>query len=178
MSHSASSLLVSFIALYPKLLMRARYRLGGGAEAEDLVQELYLRIAQRRPEHPVAHPQAYLHRAMDHLVHDHIRAEGRRPATLPPEPQSAAAPPPDAAAPDPGADVETRIDAARRLSCLGAALRALPPRQRQALTLARIEHLPHAEIARRMDISPSAVEKLIAKALRRCRLALSELEDR
>jgi len=43
----------------------------------------------------------------------------------------------------------------------------LPVRTRQAFRLHKLEDLTHAEVAQRMGISKSAVEKHIMRALRR-----------
>jgi RNA polymerase sigma-70 factor (ECF subfamily) len=57
-------------------------------------------------------------------------------------------------------------DLLRRLQ---TALAELPEAQRRVLALKRVEGLSHAEIARRTGLSPAAIEKNLARGLRRLR---------
>jgi RNA polymerase sigma-70 factor (ECF subfamily) len=57
------------------------------------------------------------------------------------------------------------LDAEQRLSELREALNAINPRTCQAFFLHRVEGLSYAQIAEHFDISVSAVEKHIAKAM-------------
>jgi RNA polymerase sigma factor (sigma-70 family) len=50
-----------------------------------------------------------------------------------------------------------------------AALDELPPKCREVLMLARVHGLEHKEIAQRMGVSVSLVEKYQLRALRHCR---------
>jgi RNA polymerase sigma factor (sigma-70 family) len=59
------------------------------------------------------------------------------------------------------------IQAQEQLERLEAALEMLPEDEREAIALARIARLPHAEIAKRMDRSVGAVRQLLGRALRR-----------
>lgn len=160
-------LAAQFVALYPRLLARIRARLPVPSDAEDLLQDLYLRLHRLpRDAAPVTEPRAYLTRAADHIAIDHLRAAARRPAQETPGEDLPLARP----------SVDRQIDGRRRLQRLEDSLRALPPRQREAILLARIEGLSHAEIATRMGITRSAVEKLMIKALARCRRDLADFE--
>jgi len=61
---------------------------------------------------------------------------------------------------------------AARLDGLGAALMALPERQRMAVVLRHIEGLANPEIAEIMDVGVEAVESLTARGKRALRTAL------
>ena len=63
-------------------------------------------------------------------------------------------------------DICCAVEEARRIE---AALRALPPKARQAFVLARFEELGYAEIAERLGVSVSMVRKYMAQALAACR---------
>lgn len=54
------------------------------------------------------------------------------------------------------------------------ALNALPPRARQVVILRRFENLTYLQIAARLGISVSAVEKHMARAMAALRLDLVE----
>ena len=58
------------------------------------------------------------------------------------------------------------LSARQRLVKLMASLESLPPRMREAFKLHKLEGLSHAETARSMGISISAVEKHISGALK------------
>lgn len=60
---------------------------------------------------------------------------------------------------------------------LREALRRLPAPYREALELARLEGLPIEEVAARMDRSPGAVKKLLARGLRELRKRFGETES-
>src|SRR5690606_27770423 len=55
-------------------LMRFLESHGAGDAAEDLFQELWIRVTQR-PSGPVGNPLAYLYRAANNLMVDRYRAE-------------------------------------------------------------------------------------------------------
>lgn len=151
------------VRLYPRLLARMRYRLGGRGDAEDLVQDLYLRLRGVSQETAVRKPEAYVFQAADHLVVEQFRKNRHTKQEL------------DADLADGSPSVEQAIDGRRRLDALRAAVEALPQRQREAFVMAKFHGLGQDEIARRMGISRSAVEKLLVKALARCRAAVEEL---
>jgi RNA polymerase sigma-70 factor (ECF subfamily) len=58
------------------------------------------------------------------------------------------------------------------LDCILAALEQLPPRTRHAFVLHRFENMTYAEIALRMGVTRSGVEKLIMRALSQLMAAL------
>ena len=66
-----------------------------------------------------------------------------------------------------------RLDQQQRLRQLARALEGLPPRRREALILHRFEGLSQSQVAERMGISLSMVEKHIAAALLHCRQQLT-----
>lgn len=147
------------LRIYPQLLSRLRRTVT--VDAEDVLHELYLRLARLPPGAEIRRPRAYLVRAAQRLVIDRHRQAGRTDGLAE-----------DVV--DAGPTVEHRIDAARKLRRLRAAVERLPPRQREAFVLARFHHLGHAEIAGRMGITVSGVEKLLVKALARCRAAVED----
>ena len=62
--------------------------------------------------------------------------------------------------------LEDVIDARQRLSHLRAVVAELPQRTRQVFVLHRIEELTYGEVAARLGISESSVQKHLARALR------------
>ncbi len=65
---------------------------------------------------------------------------------------------------DPAAGTDEMMEANERQAALAGALRALPARQRAAMTLVYDEGLSGAEAARTLGLSAKAVERLLARA--------------
>lgn len=140
-------------------------RAGSAAAAEDLAQELYLKLATRDRSAPVANPMALLYRMALNLMLDRARGESRAAAR-------------DTAwrqvahtelggvevADDPPADEAAA--SAQRLRLLVAAVQDLPPQAGRAFRLHKLEGLSHAETARAMGLSVKAVEKHVSAALK------------
>ena len=64
-----------------------------------------------------------------------------------------------------------------RFDRLQEALKKLSPDHRQVILLARIEGLPMAQIAERMNRSPKAVHQLLWRALQNLRTTFGETES-
>jgi RNA polymerase sigma factor (sigma-70 family) len=133
-------------------------RRGASAEeAEDLVQEAFLKFETYRQGAEVLQPDGFVVRAALNLAIDAGRRKGRSPYSpkAVEEFQFAdSAPGPD--------EVVLGRD---RLQRLRQGLEALKPRTRDMLLAQRLEGLSYAEIARREGVSVSAVEKQIARAV-------------
>lgn len=146
----------------------AWYMLGDRMEAEDVVQEAFLRLHKKLPdwrfgEAPVA---AWLHRVAGNLCIDRHRV--RRPAGLDDVPDHVAAGPGEAAR-DRQLDQSVQV---RR------ALDTLPPRQRAAIVLVHYQGHSHTEAAAVLDVTVHAVESLLGRARRHLRDVLApDLDD-
>jgi RNA polymerase sigma-70 factor (ECF subfamily) len=68
-----SGLSAVLIANRAPLLRFLRAR-GAGDDAEDIMQELWLKVDRLEAEGPIADPRAYLFRMADNLMHDRVRA--------------------------------------------------------------------------------------------------------
>lgn len=142
-----------------------RARLGAQADVEDLLQDLYLKVSGAGSDPDVRDPRAWLYRAASNLMLDRLRST-RRAAMR------------DGAwrrvshVEGPVEDVHDAPDAERvvagreRLAVVVAALEALPPRTQQVFRLHKFEGLSYAEVATRLAISRSSVEKHMMDALR------------
>ena len=149
-----------------ELLRYFRVRLRSPEAAEDVVQEIYLKLVRRPPE-AVENPTAFLYRLGTNVMLDQIKLERRvqrratawREATLETDGGGAAAseaPPADRA-----------LAARERLSLILATVDEMPEPVRKAFRLHKLEGLTHAETAARMGVSRSSVEKYIMTALKR-----------
>ncbi len=136
------------------------------AEAEDLVQETLLRVAQRWPRvREMDQPAAYGRRILVNLAIDGSKRRSHRRHELEP----AARVPPDAH-PDEGATgafgaIDVRAE-------LLTALGLLPPRQRAVLVLRYFEDLSEAQTAETLGCSLGTVKSTASRGLARLRGAL------
>lgn len=138
--------------------------LGSHAEAEDVAQEVFLRAWQQAPQwRPgAARFATWLHRVAVNLCLDRLRR--RREVGL----DSAGDPPGDDL--HPGSALQRRAVADR----VGAALAALPERQRTAIVLCHFQELGNVEAAAVMEIGVEAVESLLARGRRKLRALLAD----
>jgi RNA polymerase sigma-70 factor (ECF subfamily) len=136
--------------------------------AADLVQDLYLRI-ERAVNLPVGSGAArlWLFRVAANLAADHVKLQTRRAELL----RGALAP---FLADVPMRSPEDCALDTDEIARLQSALTVLPSRSSEILYLSRIEGLTHTEIAKRLRISKSSVEKHVIRALRHCRQALQD----
>lgn len=149
----------------PNLVRFFAARLGSSAAAEDLAQELYLRIAGLSADEDILSPMALLYRMGSNLMLDRLRRERRAAVREGAWLASATTRLGDEEIHDePPAD--EALAARQRLALLLRELEALPPRMRRAFQLHKLEGLSHLETARAMGISVSAVEKHISGALK------------
>jgi len=156
---AASGLAAAYRAHRAQLLRLLTARLGSAADAEDALQDLWLRVAAN-PQPELANPVGYLMRMANNLATDRRIAAHRR-AML--ETDWAASG--DVATDRPSAERELLArDALRHADTVIA---AMPERMRIAYRLFRIDQVPQRVIAVRLGISVSAVEKLLQRAYRR-----------
>ena len=134
------------------LLRRGRSR----HDAEDLVQEAWIRLAGYSQHRGVEKPEAFLMQVALNLSVDAYRATQARGEEVVLD---------DVAlvdfTPSPDAVLLARERVARLSACLGR----LTDRSQQIIIANRVEGLTYDEIAQRYGLSASTVEKHIAKAL-------------
>ncbi|MES2043900.1 MAG: RNA polymerase sigma factor [Pseudomonadota bacterium] len=157
-SAAESGLKAVFLAERPMLARLLSARLGGPDDAEDALQDMWLKLDQF-VDRPVADPAAYLFRMAANLAADRRLSAVRRGArdTGWVETQSEA---------DDIPDIERTLIARERLRQVQAALAALPERTQMAFRMFRLEGRPQREIGAELGISVSGVEKLLQRAYR------------
>jgi RNA polymerase sigma-70 factor (ECF subfamily) len=131
---------------------------GAGDAAEDLLQELWLRIGER-PVGPVANPLSYLYRAANNLIIDRHRAE--RQARLRDKSWTEAYAG-EEAAPEPSA--ETALISREEWQRMNEALAALGERPAHCLRRFRLDGVPQKDIANELGVSLSTVESDLRRA--------------
>jgi RNA polymerase sigma factor (sigma-70 family) len=125
--------------------------------ARDLTQEVYLRLGRAGGDGTIENPRALVFRIAANLATDHVRVQGRR-AELLQEANGLLWDQEDEISP------ERQILAKDELARIGAALSALPERTRRVFYLNRFEGETQSEIARRLGISRTSVEKHMRRA--------------
>lgn len=153
----------------PTLLRFLRAR-GAGGDAEDLLQELWIR-AESGSSEPISDPLAYLFRTANNLMLDRIRANARRGKR---EEAWAQTESPLGSGPVENPSPERMVMAREQLKMVEEALAELGERTTWIFRRFRIEGAGQRQIATELGISLSAVEKHLQKAYR----ALIDLQKR
>lgn len=162
-ARAARGLEAVYLAHRPALLRFLRAR-GAGDAAEDLVQELWLKVS-RATAGPIADPLSYLYRAANNLMisrHRSAERTGRREESW------------NEAISDTAAHTgETALAARQEIAHAEQRLRALGERVLRVFVMFRVDGLPQREIAGTLGVSLSSVEKDLQRAYR----ALADLRS-
>ncbi len=132
------------------------------SDVDDLVQECYLRILRARKHVPIRSSKAFLFTIARNAAHDLRR---RRVVANPVVFEETAD---SCTLQDNRPGVADSVCHQQELALLAEAIRELPERCREVFLLRKIQELPQKEIARRLGISESTVETLVAKGAVRC----------
>ena len=133
-------------------------RLRDGADVEDLTQEVFARLLKRAELGEIANIEGYLFHTAANLLRERARKAARRPGDTP----------------DIDADLADSVEAfsperillgREAYARMVEALQELPERARTIFVLNRFEELSAAEIARRLGVSVSTVEKDMMRAI-------------
>ncbi len=141
--------------------------------AADLVQESYARVlAVQHSGQAVLDVRALLYHTARNLVIDHYRrAKVRHHDHLDVIPEDQNPPTPQHLQP------EEALASQQVIRAYVAAIKALPPRCREAFVLHVFDELSHAQIARHMGISVSMVEKHVVRGMVACKLCQRRLQE-
>jgi len=151
----------------PKMLTVARRMLGNQAEAEDAVQDAFLKLWTHaaRWEPGRALFETWLYRVVLNKCYDRLR---RKPTAKLDEAAEIADPAPQADQLLQGSAVAQEIE---------AALAELPERQRAAIVLCHYQDCGNIEAAEILGISVEALESLLSRGRRTLRARLGHLKD-
>jgi len=135
---------------------------GSPADAEDLLQETFLRVWRKADSYQPGRVKAgtWMHRIAHNLSIDRIRKR-RGESQLP-----------DVA--DTSVDMETSQIASQEWRRVEATIARLPENQRAALLLCQLQGFSNAEAAHILKLNVRAVESLLARARRALKMTLLE----
>jgi RNA polymerase sigma-70 factor (ECF subfamily) len=157
--HAEEAALAALVSQYAGTLYRVAYSvLRNSADAEDAVQEAFLRVLRHRDTlHEVRDQRVWLIRIVWNVVLDRKRRMKTRPETD------------DVAElarvlPASGLDAEERAAAAQHHAHVLSCVEQLPAKERQVLMLSAFEELTSVEIASVLDITESSVRSRLFRA--------------
>jgi RNA polymerase sigma-70 factor (ECF subfamily) len=160
---------------FEELVARFQHRLiavlhhvvGNAEEAEDLAQEVFLRVYRARKKYrPRSKFSTWLFTIANNLALNALRARQRKPAvrfqlhdsgSLGPRPA-------EQLVRDPGSGPMQRIQKEELAALIRQALEGLNERQRVAVVLNKFEDMNYAEIAEVMKLTVKAVKSLLSRA--------------
>lgn len=136
-------------------------------DMDDLVQESYVRLIRAREAGKVSHAKAYLFTTARNAALDFFRR--RKIVSI-----EAVGDMQDSTVLDDRPGVADAVGRQQELDLLAEAVRDLPERCRQTLTLRLLYGLSHKEIAAELKVSEHTVKAQLAKGMRRCTLYFEE----
>lgn len=138
--------------------------LGNASEAEDITQEVFLRLWTHadRFNPKASRLSTWLHNIAHNLCIDHFRKH-RRIVDGEPDPNIAG-----------GDEPDTQVMASMDADYISEAMIQLPERQRSAIVMCHYQGLSNKEAADILDVSVDALESLLARGRRNLKTLLSQ----
>lgn len=148
----------------PRLLRLSLRLLGNASDAEEVVQEAFMKVWTKAElwDSTRGQPEAWIYSICTNVCLDRLRRPKHTVAW------EVGFDPPD---PTPG--TEARLEAEARDRLIADAIAALPDRQRAAIVLTYQEGHSNAQVAELLEMSVSALEAVLVRARRTLRARLS-----
>lgn len=161
-----------------RLVSVMNHLIGNAEEAEDLAQEVFLRVYKARKKYrPRSKFSTWLFTIANNLALNQIRSRQRKPI-VPLRTARDSGPlgarPAEQLVHDPGTGPVQRIQKDELAQRIRDALDSLNERQRMAVVLNKFEDMGYAEIAEVMELSTKAVKSLLSRARMNLRAALED----
>jgi RNA polymerase sigma-70 factor (ECF subfamily) len=151
-----------------RLLTVLEHLVGNREQAEDLAQEVFVRVFKARHRYePEAKFSTWLFTIANNIASNALRSRNRRREVGVPEGNGADSTPlslDQLAKAASGAQPTRRLDKVEQAEMVRSAVAALSERQRMALLLAKFEGMSYQDIAQTMDLSVQAIKSLLSRA--------------
>lgn len=150
-----------------RLLSVLEHAVGRRGQAEDLVQEVFLRVFRARKRYqPGAKFSTWLFTIANNLASNSQRSRSRRKEVNIASAGSTTSLQPleGMAIAESGLMPTRQVDASERGAVVRAAIQSLSDRQRMALLLCKFEEMSYVEIAETMELTVPAVKSLLSRA--------------
>ncbi|HEY5754491.1 MAG TPA: RNA polymerase sigma factor [Steroidobacter sp.] len=130
-------------------------------DVEDITQETIVRALQAEKERQIDDPRAFLFGVAKNIVYKDLQRRSRFITEFVDDAVT------DAALPD-TPSLDEQLDARQRMILFWQAVATLPPQCQKVFVMCRVMGQSHKEIAARLGISISTVEKHVAAGFKRC----------
>ena len=163
----ASDFKQRFLPYHRRLYRVAFQQLGNVQDAEDMVQEAYLKLWQRRNELPpdIANLEAYCVTLVKHLCYDKMRLRQPEEDERPPEELALAE------STNLAYEVELKDEANHVMKLIGQ----LPEQQKQIMQMRDVEELPYEEIEKTTGLTSVNIRVLLSRARKKIREQFLEI---
>jgi len=139
-------------------------------DIEDVAQEAYLRAYVAEQQKEIEQPKAYLFRIARNLALTKLTRKSEKITDYIEECGASVVL-------EYGATADSEVEAQESFGIYCEAVAALPQKCRQVYLLRKVHGLRHKEIAERMSLSVSSVEKYLLRGVLACKAAVQEQED-
>ena len=133
------------------------------SDLDDIVQETFLRGFAAETRRPIKEPKAYLYRIARNIALDKARRNSLVPMDSLEDSGGSSL-----ILDENQAMADERLDGQRKLALFAEAVAHLPLQCRKAFLMRHVEGFPYKQIATRMNISVSTVEKHVTVGLLKC----------
>ena len=147
----------------------ARY-FSDSQDIEDVAQEAYLRAYVAEQKKEIEQPKAYLFRIAKNLALTQLTKKSTKITDYLEESGASVVL-------DCVAAADSEVEAQESLGLYCEAVAALPEKCRQVFLLRKVHGLAHKEIAKRMSLSVSSVEKYLLRGILECKAFVHEHES-
>ena len=138
-------------------------------DIEDVAQEAYLRAYVAEQQKEIEQPKAYLFRIARNLALTQLTQKSKKITDYLEESGASVVI-------ECGAAADSEVEAEESLGLYCEAVAALPEKCRQVFLLRKVHGLAHKEIAKRMSLSVSSVEKYLLRGILECKAFVQERE--
>ena len=175
MENRKTSFIASVADLHGQQLVRFfTSRVRSSTDAQDLAQEVYLRLLRLERPELIRKPEAYLFTVAANIIRENALRSSTRPLHVALEDISEFDLPTDGGSS--GNGLEEAVQQECRIKELEGLLAGLSPKARAALIWHRRDGRSYKEIATRLGISVNMVKKYLVRAVAYCRSAMTASE--